>query len=176
MLRCGGRFTTQTFISTCFSQFLFALQETDNWIVAGLQVLGYVVHGCDHGKTAILCPGLACQIRRTWDSHERCTAILVGSMMILSVYMSHGGYDEENYIAELEIVKIIMEERKKMGAKDFFIGGDLNIELKIEGGNEEFQRLDNLDWCGLCGLECRGGGEDVATYEGRVISSFRRGN
>ena len=57
------------------------------------------------------------------DRHERCTAVLVASMMILSVYMPHGGYDEENCIAELEIVKIIIEEGKKMEAKEFFICG-----------------------------------------------------
>ena len=47
--------------------------------------------------------------------------------------MPHGGYDEENFIAELEIVKIVMEEGKRKVAKDF-IGGGLNIELKLEGG------------------------------------------
>ena len=30
-------------------------------------------------------------------------------------------------------MKIIMEEVKKMEAKDFFIGADLNIELKLKG-------------------------------------------
>ena len=45
--------------------------------------------------------------------------------MILSVYI---------YIAELELVKVIMEEGKKMGTKDFFIGGEGNIKLKLEGG------------------------------------------
>ena len=52
--------------------------------------------------------------------------------------MPHGGYDEEDYIAAVELVKIIMAEGRKMGAKDFFIGGDLNIELKLEGGSEEW--------------------------------------
>ena len=46
-----------------------------------------------------------------------------------------------------------------MGAKDFFIGGDLNIELKLEG-------LNSLDWYGLCGPEYRRRGEDVVKYAG----------
>ena len=84
--------------------------------------------------------------RRSWDRHERCTAFLTGSMMILSVYMPQGGFGEENYIAKLELVKVTMEEGKQMEAKDFFIGGALNIELRHVGGDEEYQGLDSLDW------------------------------
>ena len=81
-------------------------QETDNWHVTGMEVLG---------NTAILCPGLVCQVRRSWDRHERCTAVLIASMVILPVDMPHGGYDELNSIVELEVVKIIIEEGKRMG-------------------------------------------------------------
>ena len=52
-----------------------------------------------------------------------------------------------------------------MGAKDVLIGGDLNVELKLEGGGKELQGLDSLDWHGLYGPACPGGGEDVETYE-----------
>ena len=45
-------------------------------------------------------------------------------MNVLSV-CTHGGYEEEDDIADLELVKIIKEEGKKMGATDFFIGNDL---------------------------------------------------
>ena len=86
-------------------------------------MLGYMVDGCDQGKTAVVCPGLVGQLRRSWDRYERCTAILIGFMMVLSVYMPHGRYDEENHVTELEFVKSIMEEEKKMEAKDFFLGG-----------------------------------------------------
>ena len=40
--------------------------------------------------------------------------MLDGTMVILSVYMPHGRYDDDEYITELEIVKVIMEEEKKM--------------------------------------------------------------
>ena len=36
------------------------------------------------------------------------------------------------------------------------IGGDVNIELKLEGGEVKFQGLDSLDRYGLYGLECQG--------------------
>ena len=45
---------------------------------------------------------------------------------------------------------------KKDGAKDFFIGGNLHIELTLEVGERMFQGLDNLDWYSLHGAECRG--------------------
>ena len=44
---------------------VFSLQETDNWIVTGLELPGYIVYGWDLGETAILCPGPACQVRRS---------------------------------------------------------------------------------------------------------------
>ena len=63
--------------------------------------------------------------------------MLTGSLIILlvhvpSVCMPHGGYAEEGYITELELVKIIMEEVTELGAKDFLICGDLNTELMLE--------------------------------------------
>ena len=64
-------------------------------------------------------------------------------MMILSVYLPHSGYDEEDYFATLEAVG------KKLGAVDFFIGGDINIELKLEPGDEDLQGLNGIDWWDL---------------------------
>ena len=59
----------------------------------------------------------------------------------------------------------IRGEGKKLGAVDFFIGGDINIELKLEPGDEDLHGLDGIDWYGIYGLECLGGGEDVITYD-----------
>ena len=105
------------------------------------------------GKTAILCPRQVSHFRRSCISHERVTAILVGSMMILSVYMPHSGCDEEDYIKTLEVVRDIMSEGKTMGAADFLIGGDLNIELKLETDHEDLLGLDGIDWYGIYGPE-----------------------
>ena len=60
------------------------------------------------GKTAILCPCQICQVRRSWDSYERCTAMLVGACEYY-----HGS--------------------RGMGAEEFLIGGDLDIAC--EGGD-----------------------------------------
>ena len=69
--------------------------------------------------------------------------------MALSVYCPHGGYDEVDYVTTLEGIRVIMEEGRGMGAKDFFVGGDLHTELR--------------------GPECRGGGEDEVTYEKNYV-------
>ena len=61
------------------------------------------------------------------------------------------GMTEENYVTALEGVRVVMEECTAMGAKDFLIGGDLNIELKLEGGSEDFEGPDSTDWYDLCG-------------------------
>ena len=57
---------------------------------------------------------------------------------------------------------------EKLGAVDFFIGGDINFELKLELGDEDLQGLDGIDWYGTHGRECLGGGEDVITYEKKL--------
>ena len=56
-------------------------------------------------------------------------------MMILSVYLPHSGFDEEDHFAMLEAVRNFMGEGKKLGAVGFFIGGD-----------EDLQGLDGIDW------------------------------
>ena len=138
-------------IFPCF----FALQETDNWTISEMNVPGHIVYGRDLGETAILCPRQVRHFRRSWISHERVTAILVGSTMIKSVYMPHSGYDEEEYITTLDVVREIMLEGKNMGAEDFFIGGDINIELKLDNDHKDFQGIDGIDWYGIYGPECR---------------------
>ena len=132
---------------------VFALQETDNWKLSEMKVPGHVCYGWNDGKKAMLCPCQLCQIRRSWENRDRCTAV-----------------------RELEVVKIVTEEGNKMGATDFLVGGDLNIELELEVGcGEELQVLDSHDWYALCGPECLGSGADVETYEkkGRWLQLLR---
>ena len=61
---------------------VFALEETDNWRVTEMKVTGYVCYGWDDGRAAILC-----QVCRSWECHERCTAILIGCLIVLFVCM-----------------------------------------------------------------------------------------
>ena len=70
---------------SCF----YALQETDIWTTSKMNVPGCIVYGRDHRRTAILCPREVCHLRRSWVDHERCTAVLVGSSMLLAVCVLH---------------------------------------------------------------------------------------
>ena len=126
---------------------------------------GYTVYGRDHGRTAILRPREVNHFRRSWVDHDRCTAILVGSSMLLSVYMPHSGCDEEDYTEALETVRIIVTDGRKAGTVDFYIGGDKNIVLKLDNADEGLQCPGSIEWYGMYGLQCKGGGEDVITYE-----------
>ena len=51
--------------------------------------------------------------RRSWVDNERCTAILVGSTMLLSVYVPHSGRDEVDYIEALESVRATLAEGRE---------------------------------------------------------------
>ena len=59
--------------------------------------------------------------------------VLIGSMMMLSAYIPHDGVRREE-LHRRAGDKIIIKDGKRIGAKDFFIGGDLNSEFTLEGG------------------------------------------
>ena len=119
-----------------------------------------------------LCPREVNHFQRSWDNHERCTAILVGSSMLLSVEMPHSGRDEEEYIEALETVGNIVTEGGMAEAVDFYIGGDINIEMKRGTTGEDLQGLDSIEWYGVCGPECRGGGVDARAKVAQLEAKF----
>ena len=95
---------------------LHALQETDNWTTSAMNVPGFFnVSDSDYGRTAILRPREVNHFRRSWADRERCTAIMVGSTMLLSV-MRHSGRDRLDYIEALETVRVTLTEGRKAGA------------------------------------------------------------
>ena len=81
--------------------------------------------------------------------------------MLLSVYMPHSGNDEVDFIEALESVRATLTGGKRSGAVDFFIGGDLNLELELDIADDEHRGLDSIEWYGMYGPECKGGGEDT---------------
>ena len=70
-------------------QSFHALQETDNWTTSAMNVPRNISYGCDHGTTAILCPRQI--IFADHGLMMRCTAILVGPSMLLSVSVPEDG-------------------------------------------------------------------------------------
>ena len=51
--------------------------------------------------------------------------------------MPQSGRDAEDHIKALETVRATLTEGKKTGATDFIIGGDLNIEFRMDNANED---------------------------------------
>ena len=54
---------------------------------------------------------------------------------------------------------------RRAGEGDFFIGGDLNIDLKLDNADDEHQGLDSIEWYGMYGPKCKGSREDTIADE-----------
>ena len=90
-------------------------------------------------------------MRRARESYERRTAILVGIVMILSVYLRHKGHDEGITSRSSSWCVFVMNEGKEMGVVDLFVGGDFNMEFELEGCGGELVGIDSVGWYGLYG-------------------------
>ena len=82
----------------------------------------------------------------------------------VSLHVEHSATDVD-FIEALESVRVILTEGKRSGAVDFFIGGDLNVELKLNIADYGHKGLDNIEWFWMYGPECKGGGEDIVVCE-----------
>ena len=80
-------------------------------------------------------------------------------------FHAHSGHEEEDFVQALETVRDTLTEGRKGGATDFFVGGDLHIEFRPDNANEDPHGLDSIEWYGMCGPECKGGGEGAITCE-----------
>ena len=89
----------------------------------------------------------------------RCTAILVGSSMLLSGFC--------RTVAAMRRTTLRHSKGRMAGAFDFYIGGNINIEMKAwkHGRGPSIERYD------MSGPECRGGGEDVTTYDNTMVTA-----
>ena len=75
--------------------------------------------------------------------------------MLLSVKMRYCGRDEEDNIEALGTVRATLTEGRKAGAIDFFIGGDINIEVRLRNADEDLHGLESIERYGLYGPDCR---------------------
>ena len=74
-------------------------------------------------------------------------------MGLLTVFMPHSGHDEEDCIMVLETVRDTLTEGRNAGATAFFIGGDLDVEFRLDHANEDPHGLDSIEWYGMFGPE-----------------------
>ena len=67
---------------------ILSVQEIKSWDVPNLELQGFVRYGNKHGYATLLVPEQFCTIKRSWESEERCTAVLFGTAMVMAVYAS----------------------------------------------------------------------------------------
>ena len=84
-----------------------------------------------------------------------------------SVYVPHSGRDEVDYIEALESVRATLMDGKRMG-RGFFIGGDLNIELKLSLADDGPRGPDSIEWYGMYGPECEGTADDITAHDKKL--------
>ena len=68
---------------------------------------------------------------RSWEGLERCTAVLVDRTIL------HSEYEEAVCGDEMELLRVILNEGKTVGAKNFGTAGDLNLESNKPQEEEE---------------------------------------
>ena len=96
-----------------------------------LELPGYVCYGSKSGFATLLVSEHFRTIKRSWKFEERCTAILFGTTLVMVVYAPDSSKSLEMYeTCTSNVVKVLREERRG-GAKDFYIAGDLDVELVL---------------------------------------------
>ena len=73
------------------------------------------------------------EVKRSWRSEERCTAVLFGSVLVMALYAPYCHRDLDVFFFETFIkdVSEVLWEVRRAGAKSFHIAGDLNVELGL---------------------------------------------
>ena len=74
-----------------------------------------------------------CVMARCWFriSLERCTAAVFGTTLVMAVCAPDFGKDLEMYEAFISSVTKVLREGRRGGAREFYITGDLNVELGL---------------------------------------------
>ena len=76
----------------------------------------------------LISDAISMQIR--WTKAEcRMTVVLIGDLAMISVYFPHTGLPVEEFVSCVNQLRLLCHEMKKMGAKHFIVGGDLNVPL-----------------------------------------------
>ena len=71
------------------------------------------------------------EIKRFWRSEERCTAVLFGAILVMAIYRPDCKNDMDVYETFILSVTKLLREGRRAGTKEFFITGDLNVELGL---------------------------------------------
>ena len=79
---------------------------------------------------------------------ERCAAVLFGAVLVKAVYAPDCKKDLDVCETLIVCVTSILREGRRAGAKDFYIIGDLNVELGLLCTDEDDEMYGLLCWQG----------------------------
>ena len=92
---------------------ILSVQETKSWDIPKLELRDFMCYGNKHGYATLLVSGQFCALQRSWESEERCTAILFGTTMVMAVHAPDSKKSLEMYEECVSsLVKILREGRK----------------------------------------------------------------
>ena len=100
-------------------------------------VLVCFYHGSKAGSTALLVSSQIGNVQKSWSSDERRTAVLFGPVVVVDVYAPDLSKSSEESERFMQVLKKVMTEDRKEGAKRIFEAGGLNGELGFLCINED---------------------------------------
>ena len=96
-----------------------------------LELLGGVCYGRKFGLATLVVSDQFFRKRRSWRFEERCTAVLFGAVLVMAVHAPDCKKHLDVFETFIVNVTKITRAGRRAGAKDFYITGDLNVELGI---------------------------------------------
>ena len=101
--------------------------------------------GNKNGNASLLVSDKFSTIKTSWETEERCTGILFGTTMVMSAYAPDTSKSLEMYEECIGSVVKHIREGRKGGARNFYIAGDIGVELGLMCTNEnEEEELTKL--------------------------------
>ena len=107
---------------------IFSIQEARSWNLPELKLVGHVCYGSKMGLATLVVSDQFFKIRRSWRFAERCTAVLFGAVLFMTVYAPDCKKDLDVHETFIKTVTNISWEGRRVGANDSYITGDFNVE------------------------------------------------
>ena len=130
---------------------ILTIQETKSWDVPNLELTGYVCHGGKSGFATLLVSDQFCTMKRSWNFEERCTAIPVGTTVVMAENAPDSSKSLEMFEDCISSVFKVLQEGRRWGATEFLITSDLDVELGMMCADEN----DIEELMGIYGPLCR---------------------
>ena len=113
---------------------ILSIQETKSWDASNLELSGYVCWDSKSGFATLLVSKQFCEIKRSWNLEERCTAILFGITLVMAVYAPECNW-RKNWRCTTSVSRASLKYYEK----------DVGVESKTSA--LQVISMWNWDWC-----------------------------